>query len=97
MLNINGKEVTDYDSYSKLNGEDIIAFMQTKPASDIQEFKTFAQSRMITKYNDGSLKERQPSFFELRNWVLEKYAPGITAPQSKRTVGKSLIDKIMEL
>lgn len=97
MLLINGKEITGYDSYSTLTGEDIIAFMRTKPSEEIQEFKKFAQTSKETKYKDGTVKERLPNFFELRNWVLERYEPGITNPTSKKPISKSLISKIMEL
>lgn len=95
MLFINGKEIGGYDSYSKLNSEDILAFMKTKSPEDIAEFKAFAQTRKTYKNDAGVDCDRAPNFFELRNWVLEKYEPGITArkPSDKIT----LIDRIMAL
>lgn len=95
MLFINGKEVGGYDSYSKLTGEDIIAFMKTQSIEDIAEFKAFAKTRKSYKNDAGVDCDRAVNFFELRNWVLEKYEPGITAP--KKPERKSLIDQIMEL
>ena len=97
MLVINGKEINDYNDYSQLKGPDLIAFMKTQSPADIQEFKDFAATPKYTKYDDGSTVERKTSFFELRNWVLDKYAPGIRAPQTKKANYKTLIDEIMEL
>ena len=94
---INNKEINNYDDYQQLNGNDIIAFMKDKPAEDIMEFKTFCSTPKITSYADGSKKERKASFFEIRNWVLDKYSPGIRTPKNIKRVGNSLIDKIMEL
>ena len=97
MIIINGKEINGYDDYSQLNGSDILSFMKDQSPADIQEFKNFASTPKYTAYNDGSMIERKTSFFELRNWVLDKYAPGIRAPQTKKANYKTLIDEIMEL
>lgn len=86
MLNINGKEIIGYSDYSKLTSDDIITFMKTRPSSEIQEFKDFAM-------REGEPKSTRPNFFEIRNWVLEKYEPGITARKSRQ----SMFDKIMDL
>lgn len=97
MLTINGKEITCYKDYAALTGNDLISFMKTQSAEDIEAFKVFASTPQITHYKDGETKERKPNFFELRNWVLERYEPGITAAVAKKKATKTLIDQILEL
>ena len=97
MIIINGKEINEYKDYRQLNGNDILTFMKNQSVEDIAEFKTFAQTKKVIKYTDGSELTRGPNFFELRNWVLEKYAPGITEPRCKKVVRKKFIDAILDL
>lgn len=97
MLIINGKEINGYEDYQQLNGEDIVAFMRCQSAEDIVAFKQFCSEPKVTKYSDGTVKNREASFFEIRNWVLDKYAPGIRVPKRNKTVGSKLIDQILEL
>ena len=97
MININGKEINNYDDYQQLNGNDIVAFMKTQSAEDIVEFKQFCSTPKITKYKDGTGNEREASFFASRNWVLDRYPPGIRTPKRKTVACSSLIDRIMEL
>jgi hypothetical protein len=97
MIVINGKEVNGYDDYQQLNGEDIVAFMKTQSAEDIVAFKQFCSEPKVTKYADGTTKNREASFFEIRNWVLDKYAPGIRTPKRSKVIGSKLIDQIMDL
>ena len=97
MITINGKEINGYDDYQQLNGGDIIAFMKNQSAEDIVEFKQFCSEPKITKYLDGTSKTREASFFEIRNWVLDKYAPGIRTPKRSKIAGSKLIEQIMEL
>lgn len=96
MITINNKQITGFDDYQQLNGEDILAFMKGQSAEDIMEFKQYCSEPKITKYEDGTEKSRETSFFEIRNWVLDRYAPGIRV--SKRKVaGSKLLDQIMSL
>ena len=95
MIVINGKEINGYEDYQQLKGPDILAFMKEQSPADIAEFKAFAAEPKYTEYDDGTKVERKANFFELRNWVLDKYAPGIRAPKPNAT--KSLIDEIMDL
>ena len=97
MIVINGKEINSYDDYQQLNGGDIVAFMKTQSAEDIVEFKQYCSTPKVTKYRDGTTKERETNFFEIRNWVLDRYAPGIRTPKKAKTMGSRLIDQIMEL
>lgn len=96
MITINGKQITGFDDYHQLNGEDILAFMKTQSADDIMEFKQYCSAPKVTKYEDGTEKIRDTSFFEIRNWVLDRYAPGIRASKRKMA-GSKLLDQIMEL
>lgn len=86
-----------YKDYSKLTGTDIVEFMREKPAADIASFKAFCATKVMTKKEDGTVIERDPSFFEIRNWVLDKYYPGLTEPQKSKTATHKLIDDIMAL
>lgn len=97
MIEINGKQIAEYDDYQQLNGEDILTFMKLQSAEDILEFKKFCGTPKVTKYKDGTSKEREVTFFEIRNWVLDKYAPGIRTPKSTKKAGTKLLDLIMEL
>ena len=95
MLIINGKEIKGYEDYSKLNSNDILIFMKDQSVEDIQEFKNFAKTVKTVTYKDGSKKEFPMSFFELRNWVLDKYAPGIRTPKKRTTT--NFLDRIAAL
>lgn len=86
-----------YDDYSKITTSDLLEFMKTKPAEDILELKQFCSEKKITKKDDGTEKERVPSFFEIRNWVLDKYYPGLRTPKGAKTLKTTFIDAIMEL
>jgi len=97
MIVINGKEINEYKDYAKLTGEDLVAFMKNQSASDVAEFKAFAAAPKVNVLEDGTEVERKTSFFELRNWVLDKYAPGIRTPQAKKNPVKSLLDEIADL
>lgn len=96
MIVINGKEINTYADYSKLTGEDMLAFMKTKPAEDLKEFKAFLATPKTVTAEDGTVTEHRPSFFEIRNWILDKYAPGIRE-KKPREVEETLIDKFMNL
>lgn len=97
MIVINGKEINEYRDYAKLTGEDLIAFMKNQPAEDVAAFKAFAAAPKVSVLEDGTEVERKTSFFELRNWVLDKYAPGIRTPQSRKNPTKTLLDEIADL
>lgn len=94
---INFDELKCYADYKMLKGEDIIEFMKTKPREDIIEFQNFCKTPKETKKEDGTIISRDTNFFEMRNWVLDKYYPGLTTPQKVKTVGHKLIDDIMAL
>lgn len=94
---INFDELKSYKDYSKLTGPDIIEFMRSKPRDEIDNFKSFCTTKVVTHKTDGTSFEREPSFFEIRNWVLDKYYPGLTTPQKNKTVGHKLIDDILSL
>ena len=94
---INFDELKTYADYKMIKGPDIIEFMKTKPREDIVEFQTFCSTPKVTKKEDGTSFERPVNFFEIRNWVLDKYYPGLTDPQQNRTIGHKLIDDIMAL
>lgn len=96
MIVINGKEVSSYADYSKLTGEDMLAFMKTKPAADIAEFKAFIAAPKKVTAEDGTVTEHKTSFFEIRNWILDKYAPGLR-DRKPTTVEETLVDKFMNL
>jgi len=95
MVNFDGLKT--YNDYKALKGEDIIEFMKTKPREDIEEFKKFCAAPKTTVKADGTTIERVTNFFEMRNWVLDKYYPGLTEPQKNKTVGHKLLDDIMAL
>ena len=97
MIEINGKQIAEYGDYQQLNGEDILAFMKMQSAEDIVEFKKFCSTPKVTKYEDGTSKEREATFFEIRNWVLDKYAPGIRTPKATKKSGTKFLDMIMDL
>ena len=94
---INFDELKSYADYKAITGADIIEFMKQKPRADIDEFKAFCAAPKVTKKEDGTETSRPTNFFEIRNWVLDKYYPGLTTPQKVKTVGHKLLDDIMEL
>lgn len=94
---INFDELKTYSDYKAIKGTDIIEFMKTKPREDIEEFKAFCRTKKTTTKTDGSSYEREPNFFEMRNWVLDKYYPGLTTPKTLKTVGHKLINDILSL
>ena len=79
------KEIANYEQYSKLNGADILEIMRDKPRAEIEEFQLFCSTPKET--------HEKPGFFEIRNWVLDKYYPGVRNPAPKG----NLIDEIMKL
>lgn len=81
-----------YKDYSKLTGNDILEFMQEQTRNDIEEFKEFCKPHIETDEN-GITHEYQPRFFEIRNWVLDKYYPGLTTPKKNM----SFMERIMDL
>lgn len=93
---INFDNLKTYEDYKEIKGEDIIEFMKTKPRADIEEFKAFCVAPKTTTRKDGTTVERSTNFFEMRNWVLDKYYPGLTARREKETAHK-LIDDVMAL
>ena len=93
MINFDNLKV--YNDYKEINGEDILEFMKTKPRADIDEFKAFCAAPKTTTRKDGTVVERATNFFEMRNWVLDKYYPGLTARREKDT--HRLIDDVMAL
>ena len=97
MLIINGKEINDYKDYALLKGEDILAFMKEQSDADLEAFKQFCSETKTVTYEDGTTKERPANFFEIRNWVLDRYAPGIRETKKTKAVGSTFIDQIMEL
>ena len=60
------------------------------PACLTEEFSVIADE-------DGTVLEREANFFEIRNWVLDKYYAGLTTPQRNKTLGHKLLDDIMAL
>lgn len=76
---------------AKIKLDDIIEFMKTRPAEEITVFQAYANSTL----KDAFGNDRNPCFFEVRNWVVNKYFPDVAAavkkPQTK------MIDKIMAL
>lgn len=94
---INFDSLKTYEDYSKITTADILEFMKTKPAKDVEELKEFCSQKIVTQTEDGTEKERVPSFFEIRNWVLDKYYPGLRAPKDVKNPKTTLIDAIMEL
>lgn len=76
---------------TKIKLEDILEFMKTKPAEEITEFKAFANSTL----KDAFGNDRKPCFFEIRNWVVNKYFPSVAAAVKKPQI--KMIDKIMSL
>ena len=89
------KEITCYNDYANLTGIDLVNFMKEQSREDIEEFKAFCATPKITHYKDGTTAEHKTSFFEMRNWILDKYYPGVRVPKKKST--SSLFDMIMEL
>ena len=89
------KEITCYNDYANLTGIDLVNFMKEQSREDIEEFKAFCAAPKTTKYEDGTVSEHKTSFFEMRNWILDKYYPGIRTPKKKSST--SLLDMIMEL
>ena len=94
---INFDNLKTYADYKAIKGPDLLEFMKTKPREDIEEFKTFCATPKVTKKEDGTEITRPVNFFEMRNWVLDKYYPGLTTPQKVKTVGHKLMDDIMAL
>ena len=93
---INFDELNSYSDYSKISGPDIIEFMKTKPREEIETFKTYCSSTITARKEDGTTFEHKPSFFEIRNWVLNKYYPGLTT-RKNRTIPHKFYDDIMAL
>lgn len=94
---INFDELKTYNDYAKLKGPDIIQFMKTKPREDIEEFKKYCAEPKYTVKIDGTKTERKTNFFEIRNWVLDKYYPGLRDSKTAKTKTHQLLDEIMEL
>ena len=94
---INFDELKEYKDYAKITSSDIIEFMRSKPREEIDDFKSFCTSKVVTHKADGTSFEHEPSFFEIRNWVLNKYYPGLTTPKRNKTVGHKFIDDILKL
>ncbi len=87
----------DYKDYSKLTGEDVMNFMRSKPREDIEAFKAFCSTKVVVENEDGTTTERDHNFFEIRNWVLNKYYPGLTDSKKVKNGTHKLIDDIMAL
>ena len=94
---INFDELRDYKDYSKLTGEDIMEFMKTKSRADIDAFKAFCAGKVAVENEDGSVTERDHNFFEIRNWVLNKYYPGLTESKKSKMGTHKLLDDIAAL
>ncbi len=94
---INFDTLKDYKDYSKLTGEDVIEFMKQKPRTEIDEFKKFCSTKVTVENEDGTVSERDHNFFEIRNWVLNKYYPGLTDSKKVKNGTHKLIDDIMSL
>jgi hypothetical protein len=86
-----------YEDYSKIKMEDILEFMKTKPAADREELKEFCAPIRVFVAEDGTEKERAVSFFEVRNWVLDKYYPGLRASKKPAREKGGFINDIMSL
>ena len=93
---VNFDALKDYKDYSKLTGEDVMEFMKGKPRADIDAFKAFCSTKVAVENEDGTVTERDHNFFEIRNWVLNKYYPGLTARREK-DAGHKFLDDIMAL
>ena len=94
---INFDELKTYADYKAITGPDLVEFMRTKPRADIVEFQNFCKTPKQTKKEDGTIVNRETNFFEMRNWVLDKYYPGLTTSQKAKNEGHKLMDDIMAL
>jgi hypothetical protein len=94
---INFDSLKTYADYKAITGPDLVEFMSTKSRAEIDEFKTFCATPKTMTKEDGTTTTRQPNFFEMRNWVLDKYYPGLTESQKAKSEGHKLIDEIMAL
>lgn len=94
---VNFDALRDYKDYSKLTGKDIMEFMAAKSRPEIEEFQAFCGAKVAVENEDGTVTERDHNFFEIRNWVLNRYYPGLTDSQKAKNGTHKLIDDIMAL
>lgn len=94
---VNFDALKDYKDYSKLTGEDVMEFMKGKPRADIDAFKAFCGTKVAVENEDGTATERDHNFFEIRNWVLNKYYPGLTDSKKVKNGTHKLLDDIAAL
>lgn len=86
---------TNYVDVSNISLEDILEYMRTKSEEEINSFKVFASTEVEDVDKEGIPYTRKPCFFEIRNWVVNKYFPNCF---KKNTIEKStMYDKIMQL
>lgn len=84
---------TTQKEISKIGLDDILDFMAGRPEGEKLAFKTFATSEINDVDKDGNPYTRKPCFFEIRNWVVDRYFPDCAKKQVKVT----MYDKISSL
>ncbi len=91
-------EIKAYDDMAHMKADDVLSFMKEQSPAEIEEFKTYCNTPITVEYKDGSTKTRNPVFFEIRRWVVDKYFPEALVTNSNG--GKkipSLLDRINQL
>lgn len=84
---------TTQKEISKISLDEILNFMAEKSEAEKAEFKAFATSEINDVDKDGNAYTRKPCFFEIRNWVVDKYFPDCVKKAEKVT----MYDKISSL
>lgn len=86
---------TNYVEVSNISLNDILEFMGEKSEEEKNSFKVFASTEIDDVDKEGMPYTRKPCFFEIRNWVVNKYFP---ACFKKNTSEKdNMYAKIMKL
>lgn len=86
---------SNYTEVANISLSDILNFMSTKSEEEKNAFKVFASTEIEDVDKEGLPYTRKPCFFEIRNWVINKYFPHCF---KKNSVEKeTMYDKIMKL
>ena len=86
---------TNYVEVSNIGLDDILDFMKEKTEEEKDAFKVFSMTEIEDIDKEGVPYSRKPCFFEIRNWVVNKYFPSCF---KKNTVEKeNMYDKIMKI
>ena len=86
---------TNHVEVSNISLNDILEFMREKSEEEKNSFKVFASTEIEDVDKEGMPYTRKPCFFEIRNWVVNKYFP--TCFKKNTSEKDNMYDKIMKL